>query len=231
MKISQAGLTMIENFEGFRERAYKCAAGVWTIGFGTTRYSTGMSVKQNERITREKAEKELKIYIERNVYPQLESFSWLNQSQFDSLCSLLYNIGAAGAGLKSSLYSKNISRVKESMMQYTKAAGKVIKGLEERRKVEVKSFDSKIRVRVFQSLTTGLEVDGICGKKTKAAIPLLQKGSRGDYVKMVQRWLGAKEDGIFGNDTKRFVIDFQTRNHLTADGIIGEKTMLSLFGL
>ena len=231
MKISQAGLAMIENFEGFRERAYKCAAGVWTIGFGTTRYSTGTAVKQNERITRTKAESELKLYIEKNVYPQLASFTWLNQSQFDSLCSLLYNIGTAGAGLKSSLYSKNITRVKESMMQYTKAAGKVIKGLEERRKVEVKSFDSKIRVRVFQSLTNGLEVDGICGKKTKAAIPLLQKGSRGEYVKMVQRWLGAKEDGIFGNDTKRFVIDFQTRNHLTADGIIGEKTMLSLFGL
>ena len=67
MKISQAGLTMIENFEGFRERAYKCAAGVWTIGFGTTRYSTGTNVKQNERITRAKAESELKIYIERNV--------------------------------------------------------------------------------------------------------------------------------------------------------------------
>ena len=222
---------MIENFEGFRSTAYKCIAGVATIGFGTTVYHTGETVKTGDTITREKAELELKYHVKKYIEPKLDDFTWLSQMQYDSLCSFLYNIGSMGTSLKNALYSKNIAKVKNAMLLYVKANGKAVQGLIDRRKVEVKAFDSRIRVRVFQSLTKGLEVDGICGSKTKACIPLLKLGSRGKYVKMVQRWVGCKQDGIFGKETERFVIDFQQRNGLKVDGISGEKTMLSLFGL
>ena len=231
MMISQAGINMIENLEGFRENAYKCVAGVNTIGFGTTIYHTGEKVKAGDTIIREKAEKELTYYIKKNIEPKLDSYTWLTQAQYDSLCSLLCNIGSMGKTLKSAMLTKNITKVKNAMLQYNKAGGKVVQGLVERRKTEVKPFDTKIRVRVFQSLTKGLEVDGICGKKTKSAIPLLKRGTKGNYVKMIQRWLGCKEDGIYGKDTERFVIDFQQRNGLKVDGIVGEKTMVSMFGL
>lgn len=231
MMISQAGVNMIENLEGFRETAYKCVAGVNTIGFGTTIYHTGEKVKAGDTITREKAEIELIYYIKKNIEPKLYSYKWLTQAQYDSLCSLLYNIGSMGETLKSAMLTKNITKVKNAMMRYNKAGGKVVQGLIDRRKVEVKAFDSRLRVRVFQILTKYLEVDGICGSKTKACIPLLKLGSKGKYVKMIQRWLGCKEDGIYGKDTERFVIDFQKRNGLKEDGIVGEKTMLTLFGL
>lgn len=231
MMISQAGINMIENLEGFREKAYKCVAGVNTIGFGTTIYHTGEKVKAGDTITRKKAEKEITYYIKKNIEPKLDSYTWLTQAQYDSLCSLLYNIGSMGKTLKSAMLTKNITKVKNAVLQYNKAGGKVVQGLVDRRNIEAKSFDTKIRVRVFQSLTKGLKVDGICGKKTTASIPLLKRGSKGNYVKMIQHWLGCKADGIFGKDTERFVIDFQQRNGLKADGIIGEKTMLSLFGL
>ena len=35
-KISPAGIELIKEFESLRLEAYKCPAGVWTIGYGLT---------------------------------------------------------------------------------------------------------------------------------------------------------------------------------------------------
>jgi lysozyme len=32
MQMTEEGLALIRRFEGFRGRAYRCPAGVWTIG-------------------------------------------------------------------------------------------------------------------------------------------------------------------------------------------------------
>ena len=37
MRTSQIGIDLIHSFESFRKKAYKCPAGVWTIGWGSTR--------------------------------------------------------------------------------------------------------------------------------------------------------------------------------------------------
>ncbi len=37
MKISNNGLQLIKHFEGLVLKAYKCPAGVWTIGYGHTK--------------------------------------------------------------------------------------------------------------------------------------------------------------------------------------------------
>ena len=36
-KISGEGLALIKKFEGLELNAYKCPAGVWTIGYGHTK--------------------------------------------------------------------------------------------------------------------------------------------------------------------------------------------------
>ena len=49
MNISQEGLGLIKKFEGCELEAYKCAAGVWTIGYGHTKgVAPGDSVSQEE---------------------------------------------------------------------------------------------------------------------------------------------------------------------------------------
>ena len=49
MKISKEGLALIKKFEGCKLESYKCAAGVWTIGYGSTKGITeGMSISQEE---------------------------------------------------------------------------------------------------------------------------------------------------------------------------------------
>ena len=37
MKTSQYGIDLIKHFEGCELKAYKCPAGVWTIGYGHTK--------------------------------------------------------------------------------------------------------------------------------------------------------------------------------------------------
>ena len=54
---------------------------------------------------------------------------------------------------------------------------------------------------------------------------LLRKGSRGPNVKKLQTFLGTGADGIFGSGTERAVKDWQKKNGLAADGIVGPNTL------
>lgn len=71
---------------------------------------------------------------------------------------------------------------------------------------------------------------------------VLRQGDRGPYVRLAQYFLRVVAgyynsvrpialDGIFGNDTRNAVIDFQRRFGLTADGIIGPATWNSLYNV
>jgi len=58
---------------------------------------------------------------------------------------------------------------------------------------------------------------------------ILKKGSRGVQVKKIQEIIGVKVDGIFGIQTEKAVKDFQRKNDLVVDGIVGVKTWWKLF--
>ena len=55
MKLSQNGVNLIKNLEGYREKPYKCSAGKLTIGYGHTN-----KVYEGQRITKEQADNFLK---------------------------------------------------------------------------------------------------------------------------------------------------------------------------
>lgn len=57
---------------------------------------------------------------------------------------------------------------------------------------------------------------------------IIKKGHRGDEVKQIQKALGLKSDGIFGEKTENAVIKFQKENGLYPDGIVGKKTLNAL---
>lgn len=59
---------------------------------------------------------------------------------------------------------------------------------------------------------------------TRPVYPTLKVGSKGEYVKIVQKKVGCKVDGDFGRLTKNHVIIFQEQNGLVKDGIVGPKT-------
>ncbi len=65
---------------------------------------------------------------------------------------------------------------------------------------------------------------------TATARPTLRRGLNNDpsLVKLLQRKIGAMEDGVFGGDTEAAVRAFQRKNNLVPDGIVGPKSWLEL---
>ena len=59
MKISEEGKALIKKFEGCKLEAYKCPAGVWTIGFGITK-----GVQEGDVLSQSHAEEMLEIELE-----------------------------------------------------------------------------------------------------------------------------------------------------------------------
>ena len=57
---------------------------------------------------------------------------------------------------------------------------------------------------------------------------LLKNGSTGDLVKQLQTKLGITPDGAFGPGTEKAVKEWQAKNELTADGLVGEQTMAKM---
>lgn len=96
--------------------------------------------------------------------------------------------------------------------------------------------ETERKVREFQK-DVGITQDGIVGRvtwnylsKNLTKFPTLRRGSKGGYVNMLQRYLLSflypvgTIDGIYGARTERSVIEFQSENSLTPDGIVGVQT-------
>lgn len=58
----------------------------------------------------------------------------------------------------------------------------------------------------------------------------LRLGSKGEAVKLIQAVVGATPDGDFGSVTERRVKDWQSKNGLLADGVVGSVTWKKMFG-
>jgi cell wall-associated NlpC family hydrolase len=61
--------------------------------------------------------------------------------------------------------------------------------------------------------------------------PVLRPGSHGVSVATLQRDLRIPVDGVYGSQTKRYVMSFQRSRHLTGDGIVGARTWQALAAL
>lgn len=95
METSERGISMIIAFEGMELNAYKCPAGVWTIGVGHTGEVDGVPVKRGMLITQAKAKELLKSDLAKvENYINRQSFtSRLTQGMFDALVSFIFNVG------------------------------------------------------------------------------------------------------------------------------------------
>lgn len=108
MKTSNSGVASIKGFEGKRLVAYDDGVGVWTFGFGTTKYPNGVRVKRGDKCTEAQAEQYLRndLITFENALNQLVKVP-LNQNQFDALISFTYNLGETN--LRSSTLLKKLN--------------------------------------------------------------------------------------------------------------------------
>lgn len=90
-QVSVDGLDLVKSCEGLKLDAYRCPAGVWTIGYGHTK-----GVQPNDRITEPEADKLLLQDLD-GAGEQIEQLVRvpLTENQFSSLASFVFNVGAS----------------------------------------------------------------------------------------------------------------------------------------
>ena len=140
------GLELIKKYEGCSLKAYKCSAGIWTIGYGNTTYLNGEKVKEGDVISQDEANKLFKDTIDNFEY-QVKMIlgdtlkTILPESAISALVSLAYNIGVS-AFAKSTLLKvikqnkNNLRDIEFQWLRWNKAGGVILNGLTKRREEE-----------------------------------------------------------------------------------------------
>ena len=139
MNISKKGIDLIKRFEGCRLKAYRCPAGVWTIGYGHTG-----NVKSTDVITQEKAEEILKrdLKVHEDNVKRVVKIA-LTQNQFDALVSFEYNVGYgafANSTLLKLLNSGNYNAAAKQFERWVHVGDNILEGLIRRRNAEKELF-------------------------------------------------------------------------------------------
>lgn len=134
MRANQRAIDLIKKYEGLRLKAYKCPAGIWTIGYGHTG-----DVKPGDVITEHQADAILDVDLdkfERGVLTLLGVATPFTENEFSALVSFAFNLGLAALE-KSTLLKKfragDKAGAAAEFLQWKYAAGRVLPGLVKRR--------------------------------------------------------------------------------------------------
>lgn len=140
MKINDAGLNLIKQFEGCELLSYQDSAGLWTVGVGHLGPPAGPGVaidqetadrllRDDLKRTEEGVEKCLKVQVTEN--------------QFSAMVCFAFNVGVGA--LKSSTLLKKVNAgdfkgAADEFLRWNRAGGKVVSGLTRRRLAEKALF-------------------------------------------------------------------------------------------
>jgi lysozyme len=158
MNVSADAIKMIAHHEGIRYKPYRCPAKLWTVGVGHVLYPEqgklpidqrdgfALRPEDNKQFTKDEVDGILRSDLQRfeRGVGQLIPVA-LTQGQFDACVSFAFNVGL-GTLQRSTFRQKVLRGEKDaaiaSLLQYCKAGGKVLRGLENRRKDEAALFIS-----------------------------------------------------------------------------------------
>lgn len=148
MKASKKCLEMLAHHEGVRTKPYRCPAGLWTVGVGhligdgkslPDSWNRTFSLEEVYAILAKDVEK-----FERGVSRYITVP--LKQCEYDAIISFSFNLGLGvlqRSTLRQALNRGDKEGAMQSLRKYNKAGGKVLKGLDNRRKDEEALFWSK----------------------------------------------------------------------------------------
>ncbi len=157
MKVSPAAIHMIKHHEGVRTRPYRCPALLWTVGVGHVIDPNHAKVPFAERrdlpipegwdriLTMGEVDAILAQDLgrfERGV-ARLCPAAVNHQGQFDALVSFSFNVGLGNLQRSSLRMKHNRGDFEEAaaeFMKWSKAGGKVLKGLVNRRRDEQRLY-------------------------------------------------------------------------------------------
>lgn len=220
---SQQGISFVKRHEGLRLTAYMDPGGVCTIGYG----HTGNDVYPGKTITLAEAESYLNADLKtaENAVNSLVTV-YIPQFRFDSLVSLVFNVGRLALSqskLLAKLNQGNIEGAATEFDDWNLVNGVPNQGLKNRRADEKELFLNGN----YNGSTTG---GGTTGGGTTG-------GGSNDTISQIQSTLNARYstglvvDGLYGANTKKGMIKgLQTEFNkqygagLTVDGLWGPKT-------
>lgn len=153
MKISEAGIQLIKSFEGCHNTAYRCPAGLWTIGYGHVLYPDQARLKTPERSAYPLRPEHNRVFdydeIDELLEKDIERFeagvsrlcpaSNDSQSHFDAMVAFSFNVGLGN--LQASTLRMKYNRgefegAADEFLKWRKSNGVVLAGLVRRREAE-----------------------------------------------------------------------------------------------
>lgn len=152
MNVSPLAIDMIKHHEGVRNKPYRCPAKLWTIGVGHVLYPDQAKLPIDQRDRVQLGDGDNRVFsaqeIDAILRHDLDRFERgverfcpvaLTQGQFDALVSFSFNVGL-GTLQRSTLRQKvlrgDMEGAAEEFLKYCMAGGKILKGLQNRRKDE-----------------------------------------------------------------------------------------------
>ena len=141
LKTSESMIAVIKKFEGLRLKAYKCPAGVYTIGYGHTE-----NVYADSEISELMADQILRKDLKKFEQTINDLDLPLLQCEFDALVSFIFNVGIGNfnkSTLKKLLLQKKFFYASKEFDKWVFANGKKLPGLQNRRNKERKIFEGR----------------------------------------------------------------------------------------
>jgi len=144
----EPALRLIKEFEGCRLVAYDDGVGVWTIGWGSTRWMDGAPIKKGDKTTQVVADDLLLNTVANQIVPTLRKAipGWdkLSANKQGALISFAYNLGWHFYGssgfetITKALHNYDYAAVPAALQLYVNPGSAVEAGLRRRREAESK---------------------------------------------------------------------------------------------
>ena len=140
MKVSDDLIEKIKQFEGYRAKAYKCAAGRWTCGHGHTKGVTARTVCDKAKAL---------AWLRSDLEPIENFLSAIpevckSQGRFDACADFCFNLGVnafKGSTLLKLIQKKSsVSIIQAEFLKWIYAGGKPLEGLKNRRRWEAQRW-------------------------------------------------------------------------------------------
>ena len=152
MQVSDGCIKAISHHEGVRQKPYRDSVYLWTVGVGHLMYDSQAKLPVDQRAAIQLRPEDNRVYpmeeVDAILRADLARFERgvsslcpvsLTQGNFDGLVSFAFNVGL-GTLQRSTLRQKvlrgDMEGAAEELLKYCKAGGKILKGLENRRKDE-----------------------------------------------------------------------------------------------
>jgi lysozyme len=139
----QVATDLCKHFEGTFLKPYLCPGGFWTIGLGTVNKPDGTRVTENHPpITKELAEAWLQHQLQTECLPAAVRMTPAlvgDEKALGAITDFIYNLGASRyktSTLRHRLNTKNWPEAQYEIRRWTRANGRVLRGLQRRREAE-----------------------------------------------------------------------------------------------